>query len=98
MIGGLGFVLPASGQAVINEEFDLDIVEKHIHEYDFERSMTAGLATAENLLLIRIGASVNAKNVEISLRGITGHVRFHADPDRFKNRFVSSQGPVTKDR
>ena len=70
----------------IDEEFELNIAEERITETAFARSTQAELS-AENVRL-RVGVSVEAGSIEVTLRGVTGHVRFRASLERVRQRIA----------
>lgn len=67
-----------------NEDFALNITEKTIRESNYERSTTVETADEQNRagVAVRVGASVRASNIVITLRGVTGNVRFRASLEK----------------
>lgn len=70
----------------INEDLELSIVERRIKETDFARSMRAELQ-AQNLRLL-VGVGAEAHRIDVTIRGVTGHVRFHASLERIRERIA----------
>lgn len=66
-----------------DENFDLNIAERHIVENNFEAStaIEAGEESASGLHL-RIGVGVGAERIDVLLRNVHGHVHFHGTLDR----------------
>jgi hypothetical protein len=67
-----------------NEEFDLNIAERRITESDFAASTAIMLEASE--LRLQVGARVNAARIDVTLRGVTGHVRFRASLEELIRR------------
>ena len=70
----------------VNEEFDLDIGERRITEANFERSLRA-VIEGENVRLL-VGVSAEAERIDVTIRGVTGHVRFRASIERIRQRIA----------
>jgi hypothetical protein len=70
-----------------NETFELNITERRITERDFQASTTveAGEETARGLLL-RVGVSVGADEINVLLRNVRGRVNFRATLERVLQR------------
>ena len=68
----------------INEDFELNIAFERITETDFIRSTEAELTTPK--LRLRVGVSVDAGSIDVTLRGITGRVRFRASMEELLQR------------
>ena len=66
----------------IRKEFDLDIKNDRITETDFQRSTAVKLDLRE--LMLRIGAAVSAERIDVTLRNVTGHVKFVASLERLR--------------
>ena len=73
---------PPAPQAgtVADENFDLNIAERHINEPDFhaETAVEAGDSVARGLNL-RVGVAVRAEDIDLMLHNVQGHVRFRAN-------------------
>lgn len=81
---GLG---TAHGQAPspdVNEDFELNIVERRITEADFQRSLSADLSA--DRLRLQVGVSASARQIDVTLRGVTGRVSFRASLERIRER------------
>lgn len=61
----------------IDEEYDLDIAEKHIDLGRLDASAALELHDGERLSL-SVGVGISAEDVEITLREVHGHVKFRA--------------------
>lgn len=70
----------------INESFELGITEKTIVEKDFERSTMVEVSEPDNGISVGVGVSVRAKNLTMTLRGITGNVGFRASLESIRLR------------
>ena len=70
----------------IHEEFDLNIVERRITETNFERSLQARI-DGENVCLL-VGVGAEGQRIDVTLRGVTGHVRFRASIERIRQRIA----------
>lgn len=65
-----------------DEVFDLNIREERINETYFERSTSVQLHLGG--ISLRAGAGVSASQIDVNLRGVTGHVRFRGSFDRLR--------------
>lgn len=65
---------------VADEDFDLNIAERHINEPNFhaETTVEAGDSVARGLNL-KVGVAVRAEDIDVILRNVQGHVRFRAN-------------------
>ena len=72
--------------ADLDEDFDLNIIERHITETNFERSLQAQLNT--DSVRLQVGVSAEAETIDLILRGVTGHVRFRASLERVRQRIA----------
>jgi hypothetical protein len=70
----------------INEDLELNIIERRIQETDFSRSMRADLQADDLRLLVGVGA--DAGRIDVTIRGVTGRVRFHASLERIRQRIA----------
>jgi hypothetical protein len=59
-----------------DEAFDLDIADRRIVERDFHAATDVEAGGREQGWNLRIGAAVTAREIDVRLRGIHGHVRF----------------------
>lgn len=68
-----------------DEDFDLNIQERHINEQNFFASteISAGGESARGLNL-RVGVAVGAERIDVLLRNVQGHVRFRASLDALR--------------
>lgn len=69
-------------QTVTDETFTLKIVESRVSEANYERSTQVELD--EKAVEVRVGATVRAQNIVITLRGVTGNVRFRASLEKIR--------------
>lgn len=76
-------------QTTVDESFTLNITESRTSETNYERStqVEVGGAPNEKPLVVRVGATVQAQNIVITLRGITGNVRFRASLEKISRLF-----------
>lgn len=72
--------------ATADENFTLNITESRVSETNYERStqVEVGGAQNERAVEVRVGAAVGAQNIVITLRGITGNVRFRASLEKIR--------------
>lgn len=77
-----------------DETFDLNIAERRIIERDFaaSTSVEVGEEAAQGLLL-RVGVSVGAEEINVLLRNVQGHVRFRATLERVLERLNTRRAP-----
>ena len=73
-----------------DETFDLNITQRRITRRDYaaSTSVEAGEENARGLNL-RIGVGVSAREIDVLLRNVHGHVRFRASLDRVLQRINS---------
>ena len=73
-----------------DETFDLNITQRRITRGDYTAS-TSGEAGEESArgLNLRIGVGVRAREIDVLLRNVHGHVRFRASLDRILQRINS---------
>lgn len=78
-----------------DETFELNITERRITEHDFaaSTSVEAGEETARGLML-RVGVSVGADEINVLLRNVRGQVRFRASLERVLERLNVRRTPV----
>ena len=85
----IGAAISASGQTrpnpVPTEEFDLNIANERITEENFFRSTALDLDAGN--VTVHVGAAVSASRVDLTLRGVTGHVRFRASLGQLERLF-----------
>lgn len=77
--------LHAQAPAPQNEEFDLDIKQEQIVETNFTRSTS--LLKQNEKICVEAGAAVSAGRIDVTMRGVTGHVRFRANLDAIERLF-----------
>lgn len=72
-------VAPPVAQAATNvdEDFDLNIIQRRITEHNFFASTSVALGD-EPSPLVRIGVALGAQEIDVLLQGVRGHVRFRA--------------------
>lgn len=78
-----------------DETFELNITERRITEHDFaaSTSVEAGEETARGLML-RVGVSIGADEINVLLRNVRGQVRFRASLERLLERLNVRRTPV----
>ena len=70
----------AQARTNADEDFDLDISERHITEHDFFDSTSVAVGDGQSTL-VRVGVALGALEIDVLLRNVRGHVRFHASLD-----------------
>lgn len=81
---------PPAGSTRIDEEFQLDIAERRITETDFQASLAVELNPGETQgLALQIGTAVGAGQIDLTLRGVHGQVRFFGDLEPILRRLES---------
>lgn len=86
LLFGAGAASGQTAHTTVNEDFELNITEERITEIQFARSTQAELA-AENLS-VGVGVSVEARQIDVTLRGVTGRVRFRASLEQILQRIA----------
>ncbi len=69
---------PESSNA--DEDFELNIDQRHIHEGDFHAETSVSTDGARGLQL-NVGVALRAGDIDVLLRNVHGHVRFRASLD-----------------
>jgi hypothetical protein len=69
-----------------DESFSLNISESRTSETNYERSTQIEFGGVQNgpAVEVHVGATVRAQNIVITLRGITGDVRFRASLEKIR--------------
>lgn len=78
----LAAVANAQDKTTADENFTLNIKDERITETNFERSTAVEVGDNTNGVSVRVGVSVGAENITLTLRGITGNVRFRASLEK----------------
>ena len=73
-----------SSPPAVTEEFDLNITNERITETNFTRT-TAVSADGQNVR-VNVGVAVAADRIDLTMRGVTGHVRFRGSLDTLWQR------------
>jgi hypothetical protein len=68
-----------------DERFDLNIKQEQIVETNFERAKSIAKQTEK--VRVEAGAAVSASRIDVTLRGVTGNVRFRARFDALERLF-----------
>jgi len=85
-----------SNQTSADETFDLNITERRITEHDFTASTSVEIGEeAAHGLLLRVGVTVGAEEINVLLKNVTGHVRFRASLNRVLERLRVQSSPGT---
>jgi hypothetical protein len=86
----------SGNRTTANETFELNITERRITERDFAASTTVevGEETARGLLL-RVGVSVGADEINVFLRNVRGRVNFRATLERVLQR-LNARHPLPR--
>ena len=73
-------------QTTADENFTLNITESRVTETNYERSTQVEIGGAQDnsAVEVRVGATVRAQNIVITLRGVTGNVRFRASLEKIR--------------
>lgn len=71
---------PTQTQVIADENYQLNISESRTSEENYERSTRVFVGAESNQapVTVAVGAGVRAERITISLRGVTGNVRFRA--------------------
>jgi hypothetical protein len=75
----------------VDEDFDLNIDQRHITEHDFFASTSVALGDAQSPL-VRIGVALGAQEIDVLLQGVRGHVRFRASLDQLTRIINARRG------
>jgi len=77
----------ANAQTNADENFQLDIVARHITENDYQAS-TALETVADNTrgVALRVGVFLTARRIDVNLRNVRGQVRFRGSLDSVLER------------
>ena len=68
---------PQDTRTMTDETFELNISERHIQEKDFQASTSLEVATGSAKdVKVQVGVSVRASTIDVTLRNVTGTVRF----------------------
>ncbi|HEX9960926.1 MAG TPA: hypothetical protein VGB00_08340 [Pyrinomonadaceae bacterium] len=73
---------PATDAA--DEDFELNIGESRATESNYKRS--TGVEINETNVSVGVGATVQARKIDLLLRGVTGRVRFRASLEAIRRR------------
>ena len=86
---------PQASRTTADETFELNITERRITEHNFAAStaVEAGDETARGLLL-RVGVSVGADEINVLLRNVRGRVSFRATLARVLERLNARRLPA----
>ncbi|MET0751755.1 MAG: hypothetical protein ABWZ66_00145 [Pyrinomonadaceae bacterium] len=76
----------AQDKTQADENFALNITDERITETNYERSTEVEVGDDKTGVSVRVGASVSAQTITLTLRGITGNVRFRASLDKIRTR------------
>lgn len=78
---------PRQTRTAADEDFDLNIVERHITEANYEASVSVAVGEESTRgLNVRVGAAVGATQIDVLLRNVQGHVRFRATLEQILRR------------
>lgn len=80
----LALACAANAQETADEDFTLNITEERVTETNYERSTQVEVGDNKSGVSVRVGASVSAQTITLTLRGITGNVRFRASLEKVK--------------
>ncbi|HVE57236.1 MAG TPA: hypothetical protein VNB22_10440 [Pyrinomonadaceae bacterium] len=82
--------VPRNTPETADESFTLNITESRTSETNYERSTQVETGGVQNgtAVEVRVGAGVRAQNIVITLRGITGNVRFRATLEKIRRLLI----------
>jgi hypothetical protein len=85
-------------QTTADENFTLNITEERTTETNYERSKAVEVKdnNKETGLFVRVGATVFAKRIDITLRGITGNGRFRASLETIQRLLERNAKPPSE--
>nr|MDQ3806324.1 hypothetical protein [Acidobacteriota bacterium] len=68
-----------AAETTADEDFELDIITRHITEQDFHAATEVATTGEEpGGVNLRVGAVVRASEIDVQLRNVRGRVRFRA--------------------
>ena len=77
--------VPRNTPETADESFTLNITESRTSETNYERSTRVEVGRRdESAVFVGVGAAVQAQKIVITLRGITGDVRFRASLEKIR--------------
>ena len=85
----------AQNQMTADEDFNLNITEERVTETNYERSTKVEIADGRKSLSVGVGAAVGAQRITLTLRGITGSVRFRASLEKI-SRLIEDRGGTSR--
>ena len=85
------YLASAQDKNRVDEDISLNITEARVTETNYERSTKVEAAGAQTGVSVRVGASVSAQTITITLRGITGSGRFRASLEKINKRIQDSR-------
>lgn len=72
----------AQDKATADENFTLNITEERTTETNYERSTAVAVGDKETNLTVRVGTTVSARTINITLRGVNANGRFRASLEK----------------
>jgi outer membrane biogenesis lipoprotein LolB len=72
-----------------DDNYTLNITDERVVETNYERSTRVDVADDKIGVSVRVGAEVSAETITLTLRGITGNVRFRASLEKI-NRLIQN--------
>ena len=83
-----------------NESFDLNISEKRIEETNFSASTEVATENADKTVSLRIGVSIGAGKIVVTLRNVRGRVNFRGSVEAINNLItkVRDANSTTKEK
>ena len=84
---------PQEKRTEADETFDLNITERHIQEKDFHASTAVEIAPNNGRdVRVQVGVAVRASTIDVTLRNVTGTVRFRGSLQKILNLLQVSTG------
>ncbi len=81
---------PTTANTRVDVELQLDIAERRITETDFQASLAVEIDPGQAQgLALQIGTAVGAGQIDLTLRGVHGQVRFFGDLEPILRRIES---------
>lgn len=77
----------AAARATADEDFELNITERHIAEESFEAATEVSVGGRDSRgVNVRVGVNARAERIDVWLRGVRGRVRFRGSLEQILRR------------
>ncbi len=81
-------VAAATTRTTADEDFELNIQERHIVEEDFKAATEVSVGGPDSRGIgVRVGVNARAERIDVWLRGVRGRVRFRASLEQIMRLF-----------